>query len=71
MRNFRGQKVAGSFFGMQESVTLPCFPDVAKIRSRNGRMEIDALGSGTQCCAVEVKWKNKAVGMKELASFAD
>ena len=71
MRNFRGQKVAGSFFGMQESVNLPCFTDVANFRSPNGRMEIDALGSGTECWAVEVKWKKKAVGMKELASFAD
>jgi hypothetical protein len=71
MRNFRGQKVAGSFFGMQESVTLPCFTDVANFRSPNGRMEIDALGNGTERWAVEVKWKKKAVGLKELASFAD
>lgn len=70
MRAFRGQKVAGSFFGRQEMVTLPSFAEVVNYCSPDGRTEIDALGRGAERWAVEVKWKSKAVGMKELASFA-
>jgi hypothetical protein len=71
MRKFRGQEVTGSLFGMSGMVTLPQFTEVERFRSPDGRTEIDALGSGPQRWAVEVKWKTRAVGVKELTSFAE
>lgn len=71
MRDFRGQNVAGSYFGRQEMVSLPAFIEIANYCSSDGKTEIDALASGTERWAVELKWKSKAVGMKELATFVE
>jgi len=71
MRGFHGQVVSGSLFGMTGVVTLPSFTGVENFRSPDGRLEIDVLGSGPESWAVEMKWKSKAVGLKELTAFSE
>ena len=69
MRRFAGQQVDGSIFGCDDKVVLPCFREVKTYKSPDGRIEIDALGEGETPWAVEVKWKSKAIGKKELEMF--
>ena len=69
MRLFAGQQVSGNHFGVAEDVLLPCFSKVEPYTSPDGRVEIDAIGVGESPWAVEVKWKGKAVGRKELEAF--
>ena len=69
MRRFAGQQVSGVLFGVSEDVSLPCFSKVEPYTSPDGRIEIDGIGVGETSWAVEVKWKGKAVGYKELELF--
>jgi DNA-binding MarR family transcriptional regulator len=69
MRRFARQQVPGDIFGVAEDVLLPCFSKVESYTSSDGRVEIDAIGTGDTSWAVEVKWKGKAVGRKELEAF--
>lgn len=69
MRRFTGQRVDGTIFGCDSEVVLPCFNEVKTYTSPDGRIEIDAIGEGKIPWAVEVKWKGKAIGRKELEAF--
>jgi len=69
MRRFSGQRVDGTIFGCANEVELPCFSEVKPYTSPDGRIEIDAIGEGKTSWAVEVKWKGKAIGRKELEAF--
>ena len=69
MRRFAGQQVPGDLFGVAADVHLACFSKVEPYTSPDGRVEIDAIGAGESPWAVEVKWKGKAVGRKELEAF--
>jgi AAA+ ATPase superfamily predicted ATPase len=66
MRHFNGQNVPKEVFHAQESVTLPVFRDVKEEVSPDGQIELDAVGEGTERWVVEVKWRNKRAGSKEL-----
>lgn len=68
MRHFDGQVVGGSPFGRPDSIRLPRFTQVEAFRSTDGQIELDAIGVPTEGpdWIVEVKWKNKRVGRKEL-----
>ena len=69
MRRFAGQRLSGAFFGLEEEIVLPAFSRVAAYRSADGQVEVDALAENDERWAVEVKWRSKAAGKKELASL--
>jgi AAA+ ATPase superfamily predicted ATPase len=66
MRHFNGQVVPKELFHAQSAVTLPVFKDVRDEISPDGRIELDAVGAGKERWVVEVKWRNKRAGIKEL-----
>lgn len=68
MRRFAGQTVDGSLLGRGEPVTLPAFTRVDEYLSPDGQTQLDALGETAEGrkWAVEVKWRTKRVGPKEL-----
>lgn len=69
MKQFAGQVVEGRLFGIQTALKLPKFGKLDKFVSADGKTEIDILAENKQKWAVEIKWKTKAVGVKELALF--
>jgi AAA+ ATPase superfamily predicted ATPase len=68
MRCFAGQTVDGSLLGASKPVTLPTFQTVGEYLSSDGQVQLDALAEMVEGdkWAVEVKWRNKRVGVKEL-----
>jgi AAA+ ATPase superfamily predicted ATPase len=66
LRKLAGRTVPGSHFGQENSVVVPCFAHVEPYRSRDGQVEIDALAENEEKWVVEVKWRLKRVGRKEL-----
>ncbi len=72
LRAFAGQEVDGAWFGRSDRITLPIIRGVVPYRSADGQVEIDALAEtmSDERWAVEIKWRNKAVGEKELAALA-
>ncbi len=69
MRRFAGQQVDGHIFGLAGDVLLPCFTRVEPYRNVEGTVEIDAVGQGAESWALEVKWKGRAAGRKEIEAF--
>ena len=68
MRRFNRQVVDGAVFGVPGQVTLPRFEQVSDYLSPDGQVQLDALGqaaSGVKWI-VEVKWRSKRVGKKEV-----
>ena len=72
MRSFAGQTVDGAWLGQSGIMTLPVVSRVTSYRSADGQIEVDALAetSGGERWAVELKWRNKAVGEREMAALA-
>jgi AAA+ ATPase superfamily predicted ATPase len=66
MRHFSGQSISGEVFHTHGEVTLPLFEDVEDEVSLDGQIELDAIGEGQERWVVEVKWRNKRAGIKEL-----
>lgn len=74
LQRFAGQEVDGALLGLSESVRLPTFRRVAAYRSADGQIEVDALAeagaepgrSGGERWAVEIKWRSKLSGIKEV-----
>jgi hypothetical protein len=66
MRHFRGQSVSGALFHTNGEIALPVFEDVEGEISADGQIELDAIGEGRERWVVEVKWRNKRAGIKEL-----
>ena len=58
-----GSAVSGEF-------QLPVFERVKPYISPDGQIEIDALAEGSACWAVEVKWRGRLSGRKELEKLA-
>jgi hypothetical protein len=52
--------------GVTGKVRLPTFHEVAPFRSDDGQVEVDALAEGDERWAVEIKWRGKLMGVKEL-----
>ena len=48
---------------------LPVFVTVAPYCSPDGQIEVDVLAEGDERWAVEVKWRGKVAGEKELAAL--
>jgi AAA+ ATPase superfamily predicted ATPase len=73
LHHFTGQEVDGGLLGLPGRVQLPAFRRVASYRSEDGQVEVDALaeactepGSGEERWAVEIKWRGRLAGVKEL-----
>jgi AAA+ ATPase superfamily predicted ATPase len=73
MRRFAGQQISGALLGLpEEEVTLPTFNSVAAYCSADGQVEVDALAEDNTAgirWAVEIKWRGKTAGQKELANL--
>jgi AAA+ ATPase superfamily predicted ATPase len=70
LRHFAGQEVAGALLGVPDTVQLPTFRRVASYRSEDGQVEVDALAEGDERWAVEIKWRGKTAGLKEVQKLA-
>jgi hypothetical protein len=70
LQHFAGQEVEGDLLGLPGSVHLPTFRRVAPYRSEDGQIEVDALAEGDERWAVEIKWRGKIAGEKELQKLA-
>jgi uncharacterized protein len=75
MHHFYGQEIDGGIFNARERIVLPQMERVEPYLSQDGQMQFDALGETVQGhkWIVEVKWRNKRVGKKEverLSKFA-
>jgi predicted RecB family endonuclease len=66
LHRFDGQEVDGDLLGLSRRVRLPAFHQVSAYRSDDGQVEIDALTEGEEKWAVEIKWRGRLVGVKEL-----
>ncbi len=69
LRQFGGQEIEGGIFGVKGRMTLPKFSKIDRYLSEDGKTEIDILAQNKSKWAIEVKWKTKAVGAKEITSF--
>ena len=73
MRSFKGQEIEGRWFGSQQSVRLPVFSEVNRYQTEDDQVELDvlAIDSSGNGWIVEVKWKNRRAGKKELAKLVE
>jgi hypothetical protein len=71
LRSFAGQSVDGALFGTRGRLLLPSFSHVAPYRSEDGQVEVDALAETAdgERWAVELKWRGKTAGEKELVAL--
>ncbi len=69
MKLFTYQDIEGSLFGIKGLLTLSKFRKIDKYISADGKTEIDILAENKIRWAVEIKWKTKAAGVKEIESF--
>jgi hypothetical protein len=71
LHHFAGQQVDGHLLGIRGKVRLPTFDQATPYRSADGKVEIDALAEGNERWAVEIKWRAKLVGVKELQGLLE
>jgi len=75
LRNFSGQEVDGVLLGVEGPFQLPTFERVASYLSSDGQVEVDALAEGSDqnskniLWVVEIKWRHKQAGVKEMQKF--
>ncbi len=74
LRRLAGREVDGALLGASGPIQLPTFVRVEPYRSPDGQIQVDALAETSEAengerWAVEVKWRGKAVGKKELAAL--
>jgi predicted transcriptional regulator len=70
LQQFDEQIVEGAWFGLSGEFRLPVFERVKPYISPDGQIEIDALAEGSAYWAVEVKWRGRLGGRKELEKLA-
>ncbi len=68
LRRFDNQVVDGSIFGIPDPITLPKFDQVNEYLSQDGQVQLDAIAQAANGVKwiVEVKWRTKRVGKKEM-----
>jgi len=73
MRRFDGQQIDGAIFNIPGSVVLPRFERVEPYISQDGQVQLDALGETSQRekWIVEVKWRNRRIGRKEVEKLSN
>lgn len=69
MKRFAGQEIDGAIFGTSRKVKLPGFKKVERYISTDGKTEIDVLAENKVNWAVEIKWKGRAAGIREIEAF--
>ncbi len=74
LRSFSGQTIDGALFGLEGILVLPFFSPpgaVTAYRSPDGQTELDALAVAADGLrwAVEIKWRSRAAGDKELVAL--
>ncbi|MEW6406750.1 MAG: restriction endonuclease, partial [Chloroflexota bacterium] len=73
LRMFSGERIPGALFGWANDITLPRFGQVGTYRSPDGQSELDALAetdTGLRW-AVEVKWRGRRAGVKEIEKLVE
>jgi AAA+ ATPase superfamily predicted ATPase len=73
MRRFDGQEIDGAIFNALEKILLPRFERVESYLSEDGQTQLDALSETAQGekWIVEVKWRNRRVGAKEVERLSN
>ena len=66
LRKLAGRTVPGAYLGQTNPIPVPAFTRIEPYRSPDGQTEIDALAENGERWAVEVKWRQKRVGRREL-----
>lgn len=70
LQAFAGQEVNGGLFGVEGIIRLPEFQRVAPYLSPDGQVQVDSLAENDERWAVEVKWRGRLSGKKELEKLA-
>ncbi|MBN2388212.1 MAG: winged helix-turn-helix transcriptional regulator, partial [Anaerolineales bacterium] len=70
LQAFNGQEVDGRLFGVDGLVKLPVFERVAPYLSPDGQVQVDSLAENHERWAVEIKWRGRLSGKKELEKLA-
>ncbi len=70
LQAFNGQEAAGQLFGVDGPVKLPVFERTAPYLSPDGQVQIDSLAENHERWAVEIKWRGRLSGKKELEKLA-
>ncbi len=71
LRVLAGEKVPGALLGQDKPVQIPDFEEVISYRSPDGQVELDVLAKGNEPWIVEVKWRLRRVGEKELRTLVE
>ncbi len=79
LRRLGGETVDGNLMGQTDDVEVPAFAQVTSYVSSDGQIEFDALGEIAKekdrevydNWIVEVKWRQKRVGRKDLKSLSE
>ena len=69
IERFNAQKVNGDLFGTNGTVELPKFEKVENYSSEDGQVEIDLVCTNNETWFVEIKWKNRSAGVKDIRQF--
>jgi hypothetical protein len=70
LQAFDGQEVDGRLFGVDGLVKLPTFERVTPYLSPDGQVQVDSLAENHERWAVEIKWRGRLSGKKELERLA-
>jgi hypothetical protein len=71
LRKLAGRRVDGELFGRKEPVHVPDFTRIEPYLSPDGQVELDALAENEERWVVEVKWRQKRVGKRELRQLVE
>jgi hypothetical protein len=66
LQAFSGQEVDGKLLGVSGQVKLPVFERVVPYLSPDGQVQIDSLAEDHERWAVEIKWRGRLSGKKEI-----
>ncbi|NPV53079.1 MAG: AAA family ATPase [Firmicutes bacterium] len=69
MRKFAGQEIEGQLLGREGVIVLPRFTEVTSFSTADGQVELECLGIGEERWAVQVKWRQRAAGLKEVKAL--
>lgn len=68
MGHFDGQELQGNLFGINTAITVPSFDNVEPVHGGTVG-ELEAVGTGTETWACEVKWRRSAAGEHEMTEL--
>lgn len=71
LQAFAGQEVDGKLLGVSGRVNLPAFVRVVPYLSSDGQVQVDSLAENHERWAVEIKWRGRLTGRKEMEKLAN